>query len=112
MFPERRLNERKKIKLLVKCSIKVDKKGSMSVSEDVSLGGIYFYSLTPIPIGQKVFLDLSRTGRSESFSVEARIVRCEPDSKAIVPTYGIAAEFFPLSHDERHLIQVLMYPLP
>ena len=108
MFPERRRAARKRTKIPLYFRVKGSQNFSMSVSEDISLGGIYFFALHPLGIGQKIYLKLNRPGRKSCLCVEARIVRCALVTGAIVPTYGIAAEFLPLSSHERQIIGALM----
>jgi hypothetical protein len=64
-----------------------------SVSENISLGGVYFISLEEFKIGQLVDCMIRMPGVSGEGKWEARVVRCDKSKDRIVDTFGIAVEF-------------------
>jgi hypothetical protein len=63
------------------------------LSENISLGGVYFVSLDSFDIGQMLDCAITMPGIKEEGRWTARVVRCEPVSEKMVKTYGIAVEF-------------------
>lgn len=82
--------------------------GGKSVSENISLGGVYFASLERLDIGQLLECRIYMQGMQDEGSWTARVVRCENIGKGVVDTYGIAVEFVKaFGNSERTLKKVL-----
>jgi len=92
---EKRAFKRTRREFAVKCK----RRGALSagrgtsVSENISLGGVYFVSLEEFKIGQLVDCLIRMPGISEEGKWEARVVRCEKLKNRMVDTFGIAVEF-------------------
>jgi len=67
--------------------------GGAAVSENISLGGVYFISLEKLEIGQVIDCWIKIPGVKDEGRWRARVVRCEDMKDRMVDTYGIAVEF-------------------
>lgn len=65
----------------------------VSVTENISLGGVYFLSLEDYAIGQLLDCQVSIPGAKTKSRWTARVVRCENIREKMVRTFGVAAEF-------------------
>ena len=86
---EKRFNK----KLIIKFRRNRDNVISMSLTENISFGGAYFFSLESFNIAEILFCEIFSNKYKENISVEARIVRVELLTGRLVPTYGIGVEF-------------------
>ena len=67
--------------------------GGISVSENISLGGVYFVSLDKFEIGELLECSISLPGFPSKGNWTARVVRCDNIRGKMVDTFGVAAEF-------------------
>ncbi|MFH1309902.1 MAG: PilZ domain-containing protein [Candidatus Omnitrophota bacterium] len=76
--------------------LRTEKKGfpeSRSVTENISLGGMYFTSLQKIEIGERIECRIKLPNGSNENKWLGRVVRCEKIEDGIAVTFGIATEF-------------------
>ncbi|MFH1552521.1 MAG: PilZ domain-containing protein, partial [Candidatus Omnitrophota bacterium] len=105
---ERRAFKRVKLKFTIKYKLHGSAVSGTSVSENISLGGIYFISLEKFRIGQLIDCSISMPGIPEQGKWTARVVRCENVDNKMVTTFGIAAEFMKsLGDSEKNLKKIL-----
>lgn len=79
-----------------------------SVSENISLGGVYFMSLEKFQIGEVLDCSVKIPGASEEGKWTARVVRCEDLPGKMVSTYGVAVEFVEsFGNSDKNLKKVL-----
>lgn len=69
-----------------------DAPGGSAVTENVSLGGVYFVSLERFVIGQQLDCAIIATGSCKGKWL-TRVVRCEEMGEGMVRTFGVAVEF-------------------
>ena len=100
----RRKEQRFNKKLIIKFTRNKNKVFSISLTENISFGGAYFFSLEPFNIGDILFCEISSSKHNKTIPLESRIVRVELLSDRLVPTYGIGIEFVALSITERNLL--------
>ena len=67
--------------------------GGTSMSENISLGGVYFVSLEKFEIGQLLECEITVPGSHEAGKWTSRVVRCEALSGNLTETFGVAVEF-------------------
>jgi len=85
-----------------------DAPGGSAVSENISLGGVYFVSLERFEIGQQLDCAIIMPGTGGKGKWLARVVRCEEMSGSMVRTFGVAVEFVrPSGGAEKDLRKVL-----
>ncbi len=81
---------------------------SISRTENISLGGTFFYSLTHLPIGCELRCTLLRLRTRSEMKLQARVIRSEELPGKIITTYGIGIEFIKLSFTEqKKLLQLI-----
>lgn len=79
-----------------------------AVSENISLGGVYFVSLESLIVGQVLDCRISMPLSAAEGRWTARVVRCQPLSTGMVPTFGVAVEFIESFGDsEKYLAKAL-----
>lgn len=82
-------------------------KTGFSVTENISLGGMYFVSLEKLDIGTLLDCEVE-AGAAGTCSYVARVVRCEELEKHMLKTFGVAVEFMKAEGDsDRRLKAVL-----
>ncbi|MDP8298357.1 MAG: PilZ domain-containing protein [Candidatus Tantalella remota] len=82
--------------------------GGASISENISMGGVYFLSIKKMEIGQLIECRIQMPGSAGEGCWDARIVRCDLLEGQMVETFGVAAEFVKSHGDsERRLKKVL-----
>ena len=67
--------------------------GGTAVSENISLGGVYFVTIERFDIGQILDCWIKIPGAKDEGRWTARVVRCENIDDKMVNTYGVAVEF-------------------
>ena len=67
--------------------------GGTAVSDNISLGGVYFVTIEKFDIGQVLDCWIKVPGAKEEGQWTARVVRCENIRDKMVNTYGVAVEF-------------------
>jgi hypothetical protein len=65
----------------------------VSMSENISVGGVYFVSLEKFAIGEFLECRIFIPGTKAEGRWTARVVRCENESSGMVATFGVAVEF-------------------
>lgn len=91
---EKRAFKRVKRKFTVKYKLHGSgEPGGTFVSENISLGGVYFISLARMEIGQVLDCTINIPGLKKEGKWTARVVRCETLQGTMVETFGIAVEF-------------------
>lgn len=65
----------------------------MSISKNISLGGVYFISLQKLNIGELLDCRIDMPGVSGEGKWMARVVRCEDLDDNLTKTFGVAVEF-------------------
>ncbi len=70
-----------------------DPHGGAAVSENISLGGVYFTSFEKFEIGQLIDCSITMPKVKDEGKWIARVVRCEDADDRAVKTYGVAVEF-------------------
>lgn len=79
-----------------------------SISENISLGGVYFTSLEKFQIGEMLDCSIRIPGLAEEGRWTARVVRCEDLPGKMVNTYGVAVEFVEsFGNSEKNLKKIL-----
>lgn len=82
--------------------------GGVSFSENISLGGVYFQSLSKFNIGDIIECSIKMPGVPAEGKWTARVVRCENIKEKMINTFGIAAEFIKSFGDsEKNLKKIL-----
>ncbi|MBD3427270.1 MAG: hypothetical protein GF409_08645 [Candidatus Omnitrophica bacterium] len=76
-----------------------------SVSENISLGGVYFISLMKMNIGDILECDIEMLSCDGHGRFLARVVRCESLNNNMVDTFGIAVEFTKAFGDSRKKLE-------
>jgi hypothetical protein len=106
---DKRAFKRVKRKFTVKYKLHgSDESGGTFVSENISLGGVYFISLVRIEIGELLDCRIDMPGVKDEGRWTARVVRCETLQGTMVETFGIAVEFVKSSGDStKNLERVL-----
>jgi len=66
---------------------------NISTSKNISLGGMYFISLSKFEIGAKLICDIILPQKTEVSRWSSRVVRCENATDKMISTFGIAVEF-------------------
>ncbi|MFH1394839.1 MAG: PilZ domain-containing protein [Candidatus Omnitrophota bacterium] len=92
---DKRAFKRVPCKMTVKV-IRIEKKGfpeSLSVTENISLGGLYFASLQKLEIGEKIECRIKLPNAPDENKWTGRVVRCEKNEDGIIDTFGVAIEF-------------------
>ena len=64
-----------------------------AITENISLGGIYFLSFSQFSIGQLLDCLIKTSEQDNGSRWTARVVRCEPAEKHMVNMFGVAVEF-------------------
>ena len=64
-----------------------------AVSENISLGGVFFISIESFDIGCVLDCRIKIPGREEECVCVGRVVRCQELEDKMVKTYGVAVEF-------------------
>ena len=107
---ERRAFKRVRRKFAVNYELN-DPKGSCKgsfISENISLGGVYFISFREFEIGQILDCRIKMPGVSEEGRWTARVVRCENLKDKMVNTFGVAVEFIKsFGNSEKNLKKTL-----
>lgn len=67
--------------------------GGTSISENISLGGVYFISLEKFEIAQLLECRITVPASHEEGKWLARVVRCETLDGNLTKTFGVAVEF-------------------
>ena len=65
----------------------------VAVSENISIGGVYFVSLKKLEIGQLLDCRIKMPGIPREGRWTARVVRCFKADDKMVNTFGVAVEF-------------------
>lgn len=78
-----------------------------SVTENVSIGGLYFTSLEKFGIGDLVDCKIE-AGTAGECSFTARVVRCGELGSHMVRTYGVAVEFVNSSGDSAQRLKTII----
>lgn len=79
--------------------------GGTSISENISLGGVYFISLEKFSIGQLLECSIAIPDSLQEGNWIARVVRCENLSGNITETFGVAVEFVRSSGDSEKILK-------
>ena len=80
----------------------------VAVSENISLGGVYFTSLEEFKIGQLIDCQVEIPKVFKDSRWVARVVRCEYLENKMINTFGIAAEFVKsFGESEKNLKKIL-----
>lgn len=79
-----------------------------SISENISLGGVYFTSLEQFQIGEMLDCSIKIPGQAEEGKWTARVVRCEGLPGKMISMYGVAVEFVEaFGNSEKNLKKIL-----
>lgn len=78
-----------------------------SVTENISLGGMYFISLESFDIGTILDCRIT-TATAGECSYEARVVRCEEIGTHMLRTYGTAVEFVKAEGDSEKRLRAAL----
>lgn len=92
---ERRAFKRVNCKFNVKYKLQSgkDNVAGSFVTENISLGGVYFVGLEKFDIGQLLDCSIQIPGDNSEGKWTARVVRCDVLEGGVVNTFGIATEF-------------------
>ena len=79
-----------------------------SMTHNISFGGVYFETLTELVIGELLDCTIEVCGKKMSLRFLSRVVRCENLVSAMLPAFGVAAEFVtPFENSDAELRKVL-----
>lgn len=79
----------------------------MSVTENISLGGVYFSSLEAFGIGELLDCRIE-AGPAGTILRTGRVVRCEKLGKQMLPSFGVAIEFANTPGDAEQKLKSLL----
>ncbi len=65
----------------------------IAITKNISLGGVYFQSMTVIPIGHILDIRIQVPGEKREGRWKARVVRCDKVEEKMISVFGIAVEF-------------------
>ena len=81
--------------------------------ENISAGGLFIRTPTPMPLGSAVRIDLTKPGFKSSLQVSGKVVsvvtEAESERQAIPPGVGIA--FDPMTHETQQRLHALLVEL-
>jgi hypothetical protein len=95
IIQERRSNKREHRKLSIRysCPSRKNGTGGTSITENLSLGGVYFRSFEQFSPGDILDCKIFLPEENVETRWTARVVRCDRKESGMVPVFGIAAEF-------------------
>jgi len=68
-------------------------KTGTAISNNISLGGVYFISIEKLKIGQLIECSIDMPNIKCEGKWTARVVRCDSMEKKMINTFGVAIEF-------------------
>jgi Tfp pilus assembly protein PilZ len=81
--------------------------------ENISVGGLFIRTTSPMPIGMQVHVDLTKPGFSSSLQVSGRVVSVvsEADSERLDSPPGVGIEFDPMPIEREKQLHTLLREL-